>query len=174
MKETIKKLYTKYREIIIYIVVGLMTTIFSWICCYLSMFILDSEDAFQNFIITTITWLSGVIFSYPLNRIWVFKSKNKNIFKEFLGHAASRLSTYFLDVFIMWLFVNVIPFTPLITKLANSLSLQLSAETLDTINYWFVRICISAVLVTIANYLVGKLLVFRKKKEAGKSQAEKE
>lgn len=160
----IKELYKKYEEIIIYLIVGVLTTIFSWLACFVATLFLDSQIPVQNFIITTITWLSGVLFAYPLNRIWVFKSKNKNIFKEFFGFATSRLSTYFLDMFIMWFFVNVLPFTPLIIKLCGSFSLNFGAETFDTINYWFVRICISAVLVTILNYVFSKVFIFRKKK----------
>ncbi len=163
--EKLKSLYQKHEEIIIYLIVGLLTTIFSWLACFVAKFFLDSEDTFQNLILTTITWLSGVLFSYPLNRMWVFKSKNKQILKEFFGFATSRLSTYFLDMFIMWFFVNVIPFTPLIIKLGNTFSLSFSQAGYDTINYWFVRICISAVLVTILNYVFSKVFIFRKKKD---------
>ncbi len=171
--DKIKAFYKKHEEIIVYLIVGVLTTIFSWLACFVAKFFLDSEDTFQNLILTTITWLSGVLFSYPLSRLWVFKSKNKNIPKEFLGFAGSRLSTYFLDMFIMWFFVNVLPFTPLILKICNSLSLQFQPETLDTINYWFVRVCISAVLVTILNYVFSKVLIFRKKKDPAE-QASKE
>lgn len=165
----IKELYRKHEEIIVYLIVGVLTTIFSWICCYIATFFLDSQVPIQNLILTTITWLSGVLFAYPLNRIWVFKSKNKNIIKEFLGFAASRLSTFFLDMFVMWFFVNVLPFTPLIQKICNAVSLNLQEDTLDTANYWFVRIFISAVLVTILNYVFSKVLIFSKKKEKKES-----
>lgn len=167
----LKDLYKKYEEIIIYLIVGLLTTIFSWLACFVATFFLDSQIPIQNLILTTITWLSGVLFAYPLNRIWVFKSKNKNIPKEFIGFATSRLSTFFLDMFIMWFFVNVLPFTPLIIKLCNAFSLTFEPATFDTINYWFVRICISAVLVTILNYVFSKVLIFRKKKEKRNAQS---
>ena len=97
----LKDLYKKYEEIIIYLIVGVLTTIFSWLACFVATFFLDSQIPIQNLILTAITWLSGVLFAYPLNRIWVFKSKNKNIPKEFIGFATSRLSTFFLDMFIM-------------------------------------------------------------------------
>ena len=168
----LKDLYKKYEEIIIYLIVGVLTTIFSWLACFVATFFLDSQIPIQNLILTAITWLSGVLFAYPLNRIWVFKSKNKNIPKEFIGFATSRLSTFFLDMFIMWFFVNVLPFTPLIIKLCNAFSLHFDVATFDTLNYWFVRICISAVLVTILNYLFSKVFIFRKKKELKEEKAE--
>ena len=101
-----KKLFEKYREIIIYLIVGVLTTIVSWGACFVAKFFLDSTSDFQNFIINTIGWVVGVCFAYPLNRKWVFKSTNKNIVKEFFGFAASRLSTWILDIVIMWGFVN--------------------------------------------------------------------
>ena len=47
-----------------------------------------------------------------------------------------------MDVVIMWLTVNV-----------------------WGMNYWIAKICISAVIVTIANYVFSKLLIFKKKSE---------
>lgn len=172
--EKIKTLYKKNEEIIIYLIVGILTTVFSWGACFVAKFFLDSEDTFQNLVLTTITWLSGVLFSYPLTRLWVFKSKNKHILKEFFGFAGSRLSTYFLDMFIMWFFVNVLPFTPLIVKLCNFFSVHFDNSTFDTINYWFVRVCISAVLVTVLNYVFSKVFIFRKKKDPKPEVSEKE
>ena len=114
MVEKVKELMIKYREIIVYLIVGVLTTI--------------------------VSWAAGVLFAYPLNRKWVFQSKNKEIMKEFFGFASSRISTLILDIVIMWLTVNVIG-----------------------MNYWIAKIFISAVLVTIANYVFSKLLIFKKK-----------
>ena len=38
----------------------------------------------------------------------------------------------------------------------------------EDLHYWFVKIFISAVLVTILNYVFSKVLIFGKKKENGK------
>ena len=81
----------KYREIIIYLIVGVLTTIVSWGACFVAKLFLDPTQDLQNFIINTIGWVAGVVFAYPLNRKWVFNSKNKQIMKEFLGFASSRL-----------------------------------------------------------------------------------
>lgn len=138
--DKIKELYRKYEEIIIYIIVGGMTTVVSWVAAYVATLFLDSTDAWQNFLINTLSWLAGVLFAYPLNRKWVFKSTNPKILKEFAGFATSRLSTWIMDIIIMWLTVNVF-----------------------FMNYWIAKIFISAVIVTIANYVFSKLLVFKKK-----------
>jgi len=138
----IHDLFCKYEEILVYLVVGVLTTIFSWFACFLSKFILDTDVSWQNMMVQTIGWLAGVLFAYPLNRSWVFKSSNPNILGEFAGFAGSRVSTWILDIVIMWVTVNLMG-----------------------MNYWIAKILISSVLVTIANYVFSKLLVFRKKEK---------
>ncbi|MBR6478562.1 MAG: GtrA family protein, partial [Lachnospiraceae bacterium] len=96
MKEKIKELMVKHREIIVYLIVGLMTTAFSWGIAFLGkVFVFPDlkEVPFHNDLNNTIAWAAGVIFAYPLNRKWVFQSKNPKIFVEFLKFAASRTST---------------------------------------------------------------------------------
>lgn len=142
MIEKIKELCKKYEEIIIYLIVGVMTTIVSWAAAFLGKLLLDVDVSWQNTLNNTISWMVGVLFAYPLNRKWVFKSKNPKILKEFLGLASSRVSTLIMDIVIMWLTVNVIG-----------------------MNYWIAKIFISSVIVTIANYVFSKLLVFKKKED---------
>ena len=141
MIEKCKELMEKYREIIIYLIVGVLTTIVSFAANFVfERFILNPDISWQNFLINTSGWVAGVLFAYPLNRRWVFQSKNPRIFREFFGFAGSRLSTWVLDVVIMWLTVNVMG-----------------------MHYWIAKIFISSVLVMIANYVFSKLLIFRKK-----------
>lgn len=136
------KIFCKYEEILVYLVVGVLTTIFSWAACFVvEHFFLDASNDLQNLIINTIGWVAGVLFAYPLNRSWVFKSHNPKIMKEFGMFAASRLSTWVLDIVIMWLTVNIM-----------------------SMNYWIAKICISAVLVTILNYVFSKIFIFGGKK----------
>ena len=118
----VKALCEKYREILIYLIVGVMTTIVSWGAAFLGKLVLNTD-----------------ISAYPLNRRWVFQSVNQKIFKEFLGFAASRVSTLVMDIVIMWLTVNIIH-----------------------MNYWIAKIFISSVIVTIANYVFSKVLIFKK------------
>lgn len=140
MIKKISALCKKYEEILIYLVVGVMTTIVSWGAAYLGKLILDTDISWQNTLNNTFSWAAGVLFAYPLNRRWVFKSTNPKIIKEFTGFAASRISTLVIDVVIMWLTVNVF-----------------------SMNYWIAKIFISSVIVTIANYVFSKLLIFKKK-----------
>lgn len=164
------KIFEKYREIIIYLIVGVLTTIVSWGACFVAKLFLDPTQELQNFIINTIGWVAGVVFAYPLNRKWVFKSNNDKIMKEFMGFASSRLSTWILDILIMWFFVNICPLNNLIIKVCNWLNISLATADIDSVNYWVVKICISAVLVTILNYVFSKLLIFKKPKKASDTE----
>lgn len=140
MIDKVKALCKKYEEILIYLIVGVMTTVVSWGAAFLGKLILDTDISWQNTVNNTFSWLVGVLFAYPLNRKWVFKSTNPEIIKEFFGFAASRISTLIMDVVIMWVTVNII-----------------------NMNYWIAKIFISSVIVTIANYVFSKLLIFKKK-----------
>jgi putative flippase GtrA len=161
--DKIKDLFKKYEEIITYLIVGVLTTIVSWVAAWVATLFLDSTVAIQNNIINTISWIAGVLFAYPLSRVWVFKSKNPHIVREFFGFAGSRISTWVLDVFIMWIFVNVIPFTNGLKNLATRLGREYTQDQLDTMNYWIAKIFISSVLVMVGNYVFSKVLIFRKK-----------
>lgn len=139
----IKELMRRYEEIIIYLIVGVMTTIVSWVVLYIGKLFLNMDIAWQNFLNNSLSWALSVLFAYPLNRKWVFKSTNPRIMKELAGFAVSRLSTWAMDVVIMFLTVNV-----------------------WSMNYWVSKIFISSVIVTISNYVFSKLLIFKKKDAA--------
>ena len=166
----LKELIVKYREIIVYIIVGVLTTLFCWIIAWiLEQFVFDTTDSFQNFLLNSIDWVAGVLFAYPLNRKWVFKSTNPHIIAEFFGFAGSRVTTWVLDVFIMWIFVNVIPFTNGLRKITQHFGFSFTQDELDSLNYWVAKIFISSVLVMVGNYVFSKLLIFRKKKPEDKA-----
>lgn len=142
MIDKYKKLLVQNREIIVYLIVGILTTIVSWGAVFICEWLfLDPSIRWQNNIINTIGWVAGVLFAYPLNRKWVFKSTNPQIFKEFIQFAISRLSTWILDIVIM----------------------QVAHNDLN-MDFWIAKIFISSVLVTILNYIISKILIFRKKK----------
>lgn len=140
--EKIKSLCVKYRELIVYAIVGGLTTLVSWAAKFAWNFIFYGGTAYptelQAVILSTVEWVAGVAFAYPTNRRFVFQSKDPEIFKECLKFVLSRVSTYLLsvglNVLLTWLGVNV-----------------------------YVTTIVAAVAVVIANYVISKLLVFRKK-----------
>ena len=140
MKYKLLDLYKKYEEIVNYLVVGVLTTIVSWGAAWVATLILDPNVSWQNAVINTISWGAGVIFGYFANRKYVFKSTNPEMMKEFISFAGGRVSTWLLDVIIMEVTVNML-----------------------NLPYWPCKIFISSVLVMVANYVLSKLFVFRKK-----------
>ncbi len=136
----IKSIYLKYEEIINYIIVGVLTTIVSLIFYYASTrTFLDVNNAIELQIANLIKWTSGVLFAYFTNRKYVFKSTNPNYMQEFISFSSSRLATLFLDMALMWLFVTYFKINDLIAAL------------------------ISIAIVTVANYFLSKIFVFKDK-----------
>lgn len=133
-------LYKKFEEIVNYLIVGVLTTIVSWAAYALCKLVMDVDNAVMMQIAVIIRWVAGVVFGYFTNRRFVFKSKNPDMLKEAAGFASSRLVTLFLDMFVMWLL-----------------------PTVFHVNDWIATF-ISAVLVTVMNYIFSKFIVFRKKK----------
>ena len=134
------KLYKKYEEIINYIIVGVLTTVVSWLAYAVCKLFMNVDNAFQMQLAVIIRWIAGVVFAYFTNRKYVFKSKNTNMIKEAFDFTTSRLVTLFLDMFVIWLL-----------------------PTVFGVNDW-ISTFISAVLVTVTNYIFSKFLVFNKKK----------
>lgn len=135
----IKELYIKYKEIINYLIVGVLTTLISLLVYYALVFtILNPENAFELQIANILSWIISVAFAYITNRKFVFESKNPNKVKEATKFVASRISTLLLDMLIMYVGVTLLVFNDKIMKL------------------------ISQILVIIGNYVISKLFVFKK------------
>lgn len=140
MINKLKELYLKYKEIINYLFFGVLTTIVSLATYYLLVFtILNPENAIELQIANIISWIAAVTFAYITNRKYVFNSKDKNILKEMTKFYSSRITTLILDMSFMYIFVTKLNFSDKIIKL------------------------IVQVLITILNYILSKLLVFKKR-----------
>ena len=131
-------------EIIVYLIVGVLTTLVSWGAKFAFNFIFYAgtahPTALQNFILSAVNWTAGVAFAYPTNRAWVFESKDPKILPECVKFVLSRVSTLVLDIVVM--------------QVLGALGMNIYIATL-----------ISAVLVIIGNYVFSKLFVFKDKKE---------
>ena len=135
MKEFLKK----HREIIAYLIVGVLTTVVSWIVYALLRLVLDLNNPLQVQIAVFMRWFAGVLFAYFTNRKYVFQSRDPKMLSEFLKFVGSRVTTLLTDMFIMWLMVSVLG-----------------------INDWIATLT-SAFVVTVLNYVFSKFLVFQAK-----------
>ena len=138
--EKIKEMYLKYKEIISYLIFGVLTTVVSlgvyYICVYT---FLNPENVVQLQIANIISWVAGVAFAYVTNRKFVFESKEENKLKEAGKFVTSRITTLLMDMAIMFIGVTLCKFNEKIIKL------------------------ISQVVVIVMNYLLSKIIVFKKK-----------
>ena len=74
--EFIKEKYTKYKEILNYLIVGVLTTVISLGTYYALVFtILNPKNGIQLQIANITSWILSVTFAYISYRIFVFKSK---------------------------------------------------------------------------------------------------
>jgi len=136
-----KQMYKKYEEIINYLIVGVLTTVVSLSTYYICVVtILNPHIAWQLQVANIISWICAVAFAYVTNRIFVFKSNNMNIFKEICSFTSSRVITLLMDMFIMFMIVTVFNGNDKIGKL------------------------VTQVVVTIGNYILSKLFVFKEGK----------
>ena len=134
------KLFNKYREVIMYLIFGVLTTVVSLAVYYALVYtVLNPDNALQLQVANIISWMAGVAFAYFTNRKYVFESNNKNKLKEAGSFVLARVATLIMDMVIM--FVGV---------------------TLLTGNDKIIKI-ISQVVVIVANYIFSKIFVFKKK-----------
>ena len=134
------ELYKKYKEIINYLIVGVLTTVVSlgtYYACALTF--LNPDNALQLQIANIISWIAAVAFAYFTNRKFVFESKNPDMLKESSAFVGARVTTLLMDMFCMFIMVTCMGISDKIAKL------------------------IVQVIVTVANYVLSKVLVFRKK-----------
>ena len=139
MVEKLISLYKRYKEIVNYLIVGGLTTVVSlgvYYGCVLT--ILDPEVAVQLQAANIISWIAAVTFAYFTNRKFVFESKNENKLKEAAAFYGSRVTTLLVDMGCMFLMVTLFGWNDKIAKL------------------------IVQVIVTVANYVLSKFIVFRK------------
>ena len=104
-----KELYLKYKEIINYLIFGVLTTVVSLVTYYgLTLTILNPDKALELQIANIISWIAAVTFAYFTNRKWVFENKEKANLKEASKFYLSRVSTLLIDMGLMFVFVTSI------------------------------------------------------------------
>ena len=132
-------LYRKHKEIVNYLIVGVLTTVVSLVVYYgLTLTVLDPEKAVQLQAANVISWIAAVVFAYFTNRRFVFESRSQNMLKEAAAFFAARLSTLVLDMVLMFLLV--------------------------TCNDKIAKLVVQAAVI-VANYVLSKFLVFKKKEK---------
>ncbi len=112
MIKKISEYYCRYRSIVLYLVLGVCTTLVNvaayWVCHHgLGWPIMTS---------TIMAWLLAVLFAYVTNRKWVFESEETSpggIMWEMGRFFSCRFATGVLDWACMLVFVDLLRFNDL-------------------------------------------------------------
>ena len=147
-----KKLFEKYKELITYVVFGVLTTLVNFVCFWLFNKILG-EKLYLLSNITAVVF--SVIFAYVTNKLWVFESKSWKpsvIGREIPEFVGARVFSLLIEEGGLWLFVDVLNFDKFgFTLLGFDVTGKLIAKV------------VLAVIVVILNYIFSKLVIFKKK-----------
>ena len=178
----------KKRKLFMYLVSGGITTVVNWVCYVIfdktvkadMLVTLFGKQVSLKFIINQIVcWIIAVLVAYFLNRITVFRSKG-NIARELLSFAGARVISFLvlelgLYSLMIWACVALTG-KPIDTPMAT---FHFFSKTFDFTYEYLVKL-INSVFIIIANYVMSKLMVFKKKdmvdynSEEGKESSGKE
>lgn len=131
-------LFKKYRELILYVFFGGLTTLVNWG----SYWLLSGPFSLPYMPATAAAQVLSILFAYVTNRLWVFQSHAHGpagVLKEMLRFFGARGVSFFLDLGCMYVGVSLLHVNDKLMKL------------------------LANVVVVIANYVFSKLFVFRPK-----------
>jgi len=138
MIDRIKELAVKYREVLLYLVIGVLTTAVDTVVYYVPG--VSSIDS--AWVRNTMAWAAAVLFAFWGNRTFVFTETTKGkhaTFREFAEFVLSRVFSLLMS--------NIV-----ISVLTDGFGMSDNWAKIPT-----------SVIVVILNYVTGKI-VFRKKK----------
>ena len=136
MKNLIMSL-KKHREILMYLVFGVLTTAVNWAVFYP----LHNACDFSAALSKTVAWIIAVLFAFFTNKPFVFESHDwsaKTVFPEFFKFAGVRIGSGALEIAVMFFTVDLLSWN------GNIMNIVVS------------------VFVVIINYIVSKF-IFKKK-----------
>ncbi|MBE6583784.1 MAG: GtrA family protein [Ruminococcaceae bacterium] len=167
----IKDLINKNREIVMYLVFGVLTTLVGWLVYFAvlwtwkGIFALPAADTSSATYIAgysiaqVVQWIAAVLFAFFTNRKWVFTEADRSVSValQLAKFSGGRVVTFFVDYLVtLFAAMGLAAVLPTLTRVA-----LLGGE-------WnFAEIgakVLAAVIVIVCNYVFSKLFVFKKKK----------
>lgn len=139
------------KEIINYIIFGVLTTVVNFAVFWLFNRLLGGDFYLAS---NVIAWIVAVAFAYITNKIWVFESKVttvKGILLEVGEFFLARLFSLGVEEAGLLIFVDLLKFKNLSFEL---FTFAITGEMLSKI--------ILAVIVVILNYIFSKFIIFKK------------
>ena len=167
----IKEMYQKHKEIVLYLIFGVLTTVVGWgvyfavLGIWKGAFSLPVEDTTSRMYIIGYTvaqvtqWVAAVLFAFYTNKKWVFTEADNNVstIKQLMVFAGGRVVTFFIDLFgtilVTLAVATLIPALTSVSFIGREWNLAEIGSKL------FI-----AFVVMVSNYVLSKLFVFKKKK----------
>ena len=137
------ELFIKYKEIVMYLIMGFATTFISWVSYSIFTFVFSAFPDDTNVLLSSIvSWTIAVIFAYFTNKDLVFHSEaktSKEKITQFLKFILGRAFTMVVE-FVGGLILFTLPIPNIITKAGLT------------------------VIVIILNFFISKFFAFKSKK----------
>ncbi len=162
--DKLKAFYLKHKEIILYMAFGMITTVVSLGACFVTLKVgiifLHDENGEPTRLLdilgSTTQWISGVLVAFFTNKKWVFTKAHdgtQSTLRQLSMFAGGRVVTYFIEVA-----VNL--FTIFALESLGYMPFTLVGISI-TSRVW--AKVVSSVIIVISNYLISKLIVFKKR-----------
>ena len=129
--------YKRHKEVLLYLFFGGL----SFLVNVGSFIILNKSLSLNELVANVISWIITVLFVYVTNKLWVFKvdvKTKKGAIFQILSFFTGRLGTLFLEEAILFVFITKMELNSTIVKI------------------------VAQIIVIVANYVISKLVVFRK------------
>ena len=134
--KTLKGLYLNYKEIVNYLVFGVLATVVNFVSYYIFARIFKIDEVLSS----GLSWFTSVLFAYITNKLFVFETK-KDLIKECISFFLARVASGILcDVGTFALMIRVFNINDIIAKI------------------------VTQVMVVIVNYIFSKFIIFKKQK----------
>lgn len=149
----IKQLFEKYKEIINYLIFGVLATVLNIVLFKIFDMILGNN---LYLISNIISWTITVVFAFLTNKLCVFKSKSwekATVLKEISTFIGARIFSLVVEEIGLWFMIDV----------CNIGQINLNLIILTVGGNMIAKI-ITQIIVVILNYIFSKLVIFKKDK----------
>lgn len=150
----IRDLFIKYKELILYVFFGGLTTLVNFAAFKFFNVVLGEE---HYLISNVIAWFVSVVFAYITNKLFVFEShtwQTKKICKEIFSFFTARIFSFAIEEAGLFALVDLLGFDK---YRLDIFGFVLGGKMISKI--------VLAIIVVILNYFFSKLVVFNKKKK---------
>lgn len=168
----IKALLEKHREIVLYLIFGVLTTLVGWGVYFAifwgwkALFSIPPSDVSSTVYLVGYTvaqiiqWIAAVLFAFFTNRKWVFTDADRSVStgRQLLTFSGGRVLTLGIDYLVTYFGGRMLAAAlPSITH-ASILGAEINlADVIAKV--------VAAVIVIVCNYVFSKILVFKKVKK---------